>query len=152
MLQIQLIKPVFSSQDCDIPSCFIFVNIKAGLGYAIVSIAIQANKMQRRSHTSGLDHLGKSQSKLSGRCPTAPYIYRQYRNFNRNETILSRFFAIKSLYDCYHLAWFSTIRLGFFRMWSDNVEVNYMGMQPKILQNKQNFSTNHFCIILISDL
>ena len=32
--------------------------------------------------------------------------------FNRNETILSRF----CLYYCYHLAWFSMIRLRFFRM------------------------------------
>ena len=33
---------------------------------------------------------------------------------NINATILWQFCAIEILYDCYHVAWFSTIRLGLF--------------------------------------
>ena len=55
---------------------------------------------------------------------------------NRNVTILSPFYVIESLYDCYHVASFSTIQFGFFQMQSDRVEENYRDTQTKILQNK----------------
>ena len=59
--------------------------------------------------------------------------------FNRNETILPQFYMIESLYDCYHVARFSTFLLGFYQLRSDHVEGNFRDKQTKILQNELGF-------------
>ena len=51
---------------------------------------------------------------------------------NRNATILSRICMIESFYNCYHVAWFSTIWLGFFSDMIGPCE----DKQMKILQNE----------------
>ena len=53
---------------------------------------------------------------------------------------------IESLYNCYHVASFSTIQFDFFQMTSNQVEGNYRDKQKKFQQNKQGFqaSTNRF--------